>query len=101
MVAMAFACAGLDWQEHVTIRQDLMRPAEVDVLLGDATKARERLGWTPSVTLEEMLAEMVDADLARHRARQQARQKGDIPTLRGHSVSSIQRGDDRGWTAAK
>jgi GDPmannose 4,6-dehydratase len=72
MVAMAFACAGLDWQEHVTIRQDLMRPAEVDVLLGDATKARERLGWTPSVTLEEMLAEMVEADLARHRARQRA-----------------------------
>jgi GDPmannose 4,6-dehydratase len=47
-----------------------MRPAEVDVLLGDATKARERLGWAPSVTLEEMLAEMVEADLARHRARQ-------------------------------
>jgi len=70
MVAMAFGCAGLDWQEHVTIRQDLMRPAEVDVLLGDASKARERLGWTPSVTLEEMLAEMVEADLARHRARQ-------------------------------
>jgi GDPmannose 4,6-dehydratase len=70
MVAMAFACAGLDWREHVTIRQDLMRPAEVDVLLGDATKARERLGWAPSVTLEAMLAEMVEADLARHRARQ-------------------------------
>jgi GDPmannose 4,6-dehydratase len=70
MVAMAFACAGLDWREHVTTRQDLMRPAEVDVLLGDATKAREQLGWEPSVTLEEMLAEMVEADLARHRARQ-------------------------------
>jgi GDPmannose 4,6-dehydratase len=70
MVAMAFACAGLDWREHVTTRQDLMRPAEVDVLLGDATKARARLGWEPSVTLEEMLAEMVEADLARHRARQ-------------------------------
>jgi len=41
----------------------------VDVLLGDASKARQRLGWTPEVPLAEMVAEMVDADLARHRAR--------------------------------
>ena len=39
------------------------------MLHGDASKARERLGWAPSMTLEEMVAEMVDADLARHRAR--------------------------------
>ena len=45
----------------------LMRPAEVDVLLGDASKARQALGWSAELTLEEMVAEMVEADLARHR----------------------------------
>ena len=66
---IAFAHAGLDWQAHVRVADRLMRPAEVEVLLGDATKARTRLGWTPEVGLEAMIAEMVDADLARHRAR--------------------------------
>jgi GDPmannose 4,6-dehydratase len=69
MVAIAFRHVGLDWQDHVRSRADLMRPAEVDVLLGDADKARERLGWAPETTLEAMIAEMVEADLARHRAR--------------------------------
>jgi len=53
----------------VVTRQDLMRPAEVDVLLGDASKAKEKLGWQAETTLEEMVEEMVEADLARHRAR--------------------------------
>ena len=66
---IAFAHAGLDWQAHVRVADRLIRPAEVEVLLGDATKARTRLGWTPEVGLEAMVAEMVDADLARHRAR--------------------------------
>lgn len=48
---------------------ELLRPAEVDVLRGDAAKARERLGWQPTVPLEALVAEMVEADLARHRAR--------------------------------
>jgi GDPmannose 4,6-dehydratase len=69
MVRIAFACAGLEADEFVRVRQDLLRPAEVDFLQGDATKARTALGWTPTVTLEDMLAEMVEADLARHRAR--------------------------------
>ena len=67
--AMAFGHAGLDWQEFVRTDAALLRPAEVDVLHGDASKARDRLGWTLSVTLEDMVAEMVEADLARHRAR--------------------------------
>ncbi len=67
--AMAFGYAGLEWREFVKTSSDLMRPAEVDVLLGDATKARTVLGWAPSCTLEEMVAEMVEADLARHRGR--------------------------------
>jgi len=66
--AMAFAHVGLDWRKFVHTDAALLRPAEVEVLQGDATKARERLGWTPVVSLEELVAEMVDADLARHRA---------------------------------
>jgi GDPmannose 4,6-dehydratase len=65
----AFAYAGLSYEEHVTTSQDLTRPAEVEVLRGDAAKAKERLGWEPTITLEELIAEMVEADLARHRAR--------------------------------
>ena len=67
--ALAFGHAGLDWQEFVRTDAALLRPAEVDILHGDAAKARERLGWMPTVSLEEMVAEMVEADLARHRAR--------------------------------
>jgi GDPmannose 4,6-dehydratase len=66
---LAFGYAGLNFEDHVVVRSDLIRPAEVDVLLGDATKAREKLGWRPTVTLEDLVAEMVEADLARHRAR--------------------------------
>jgi GDPmannose 4,6-dehydratase len=66
--AIAFGHAGLDWQKHVKTSERFMRPAEVDILLGDAGKAQRGLGWAPGVTLEEMAAEMVEADLARHRA---------------------------------
>ena len=66
--AIAFGHAGLDWQAHVKTSEKFMRPAEVDVLLGDAGKAESVLGWAPGVTLEEMAAEMVEADLARLRA---------------------------------
>ncbi len=67
--ALAFGYAGLNWQEFVRTDASLLRPAEVDVLHGDPSKARDRLGWAPSATLEELAAEMVEADLARHRAR--------------------------------
>ena len=69
MCRLAFAHAGLDMDDFVRIDQSLLRPAEVDVLLGDASKAKEKLGWEPSISLEEMIAEMVEADLARHRSR--------------------------------
>ena len=69
LCAMAFGHVGLNWQDHVRTSADLLRPAEVDVLLGDASKARQVLGWTPPTSLEEMVAEMVEADLVRHRAR--------------------------------
>ncbi len=66
---LAFGHVGLNYEEHVKVDQAFLRPAEVDVLLGDATKARQKLGWQPETTLEAMIAEMVEADLARHRAR--------------------------------
>jgi GDPmannose 4,6-dehydratase len=65
---IAFSHVGLNYADHIATRADLIRPAEVDVLLGDASKARERLGWQAQTSLEDMIAEMVEADLARHRA---------------------------------
>ena len=66
---LAFTYAGLNFEDHVVTRSDLIRPAEVDLLLGDADKAKKQLGWRPTVTLEDLVAEMVEADLARYRAR--------------------------------
>jgi GDPmannose 4,6-dehydratase len=69
MCRIAFAAAGLDFQEFIRLDERFLRPAEVDVLCGDASRARARLGWEPTIGLETMMAEMVEADLARHRAR--------------------------------
>jgi len=66
LVETAFGHVGLDWTKYVRIDPALLRPAEVDHLIGDASKARRTLGWTPSVTFEQLIAMMVDADLARH-----------------------------------
>lgn len=65
MCTIAFAHAGLDMGRYLRIDPELFRPAEVDVLLGDPTKARQRLGWTPTIGLEDMIREMVDADVER------------------------------------
>jgi GDPmannose 4,6-dehydratase len=65
LVEIAFAHAGLDWQKHVRIDPALLRPAEVDHLLGDSSKARKRLGWTPQVEFRQLVEMMVDADLER------------------------------------
>lgn len=62
---LAFAQVGLNYEDHVRVAEQFLRPAEVDVLLGDASKAREKLGWTPSTSFEDMIAEMVEADLVR------------------------------------
>ena len=59
---LAFSSAGLDYRKYVTGDPDLFRPAEVNMLLGDASKARERLGWKPCVTFETLVREMVEAD---------------------------------------
>ena len=60
---VAFAHVGLDWQQYVVLDERFLRPAEVYTLLGDATKAREKLGWEPEVGFEEMVQQMVDWDL--------------------------------------
>jgi GDPmannose 4,6-dehydratase len=70
MCEIAFAHAGLNMDDHLVIDPELFRPAEVDVLLGDPSKAREKLNWEPSTTLEEMIREMVDADIERLKSRQ-------------------------------
>jgi GDPmannose 4,6-dehydratase len=65
---IAFSCAGLDWEEHVVVDPKFMRPAEVDLLVADPSKARRVLGWEPKVGFKELVAMMYDADLARHQA---------------------------------
>jgi GDPmannose 4,6-dehydratase len=66
LVETAFGHAGLDWQKYVRIDPALLRPAEVDHLIGDCTKAKRVLGWAPTVTFEQLVGMMVDADVARH-----------------------------------
>ena len=66
---VAFGRAGLDWERHVVVDPALVRPAEVDHLIGDASKARRVLGWTPKVGFRELVEMMVDADLERLGAR--------------------------------
>ena len=60
---LAFAHVGLNWEDHVEVDEELLRPADVHTLCGDATRARERLGWRPEVTFEELVVMMVEADL--------------------------------------
>lgn len=68
MCEIAFNHVGLKVEDHLVIDPDLFRPAEVDVLLGDPSKANRVLGWEAKTTLEEMIVEMVEADLARLKA---------------------------------
>jgi GDPmannose 4,6-dehydratase len=65
LVEVAFDHAGLDWRKHVTLDPKLIRPAEVEHLIGDSTKARTQLGWKPSVDFKGLVQMMVDADLER------------------------------------
>ncbi len=60
---IAFTRAGLDYQKYVAVDERFMRPAEVDILLGDCTKAKEKLGWVPRTSFKELVHLMVDSDL--------------------------------------
>lgn len=86
LLERAFQRVGLDWQAHVEIDKKYFRPAEVDHLLGDSTKARERLGWQPVVTFERLVDMMVDHDLERAQADCALR-------THGHKLE----GQHRGW----
>lgn len=61
---IAFGHVGLEWQDHVVVDEQFMRPAEVDLLVGDASKARDKLGWKPRTSFADLVRLMVDADLA-------------------------------------
>ncbi|MEQ3650100.1 GDP-mannose 4,6-dehydratase [Hyphomonas sp.] len=65
MCRIAFEHVGLNLEDHLVIDPDLFRPAEVDVLLGNPAKAKAKLGWEPEITLEQMIVEMVNADMKR------------------------------------
>jgi GDPmannose 4,6-dehydratase len=64
----AFGCLGIDWKNYVIVDPALYRPAEVHALCGDASKARRVLGWRPTVSFEDMVKEMVDAEIVRAKA---------------------------------
>src|SRR5262249_47790001 len=63
LVEFAFSSAGLNWEDHVVLDERYTRPAEVDLLCADPKKAREQLGWEPSVGFEELVSMMVESDL--------------------------------------
>ena len=69
LVEAAFSHVGLDWRKHVTTDPKYMRPAEVDLLQADPSKAKKELGWSPTVSFSALVAMMVDADLERLRGR--------------------------------
>src|SRR6185436_14175139 len=66
LVEIAFGHVGLDWRDHVVLDPAFLRPAEVDHLIGDPSKAHEQLGWKPTVDFKGLVTMMVDADLERH-----------------------------------
>ena len=65
----AFAAAGLDYREHVVVDERFLRPAEVELLVADPSRARSELGWRPKVDFHQLVTMMVEADLERHGAR--------------------------------
>ena len=82
-VVAAFEMLDLDWQKHVEVDPRYFRPTEVDFLQGDATKARERLGWKPKVAFPELIRMMVDSDLELARQEATLREAGHRYQLRG------------------
>ena len=68
---VAFGSVGLNWEDYVYVNPDDLRPAEVDLLVGDASQARRELGWAPTVTFEQMIEMMVEADLEALRSQRQ------------------------------
>lgn len=65
---LSFSHVGLNWQDYVEVDERFMRPAEVDILLGDSSKAKNKLGWVPETSFKDLVHIMVDADLALQKA---------------------------------
>ena len=78
----AFGYVNLRWQDYVAFDERYLRPAEVDLLIGDPTKAQQRLGWAPSVTFDELVRLMVEADLQAVGLNQYRSQPGEMATIR-------------------
>jgi GDPmannose 4,6-dehydratase len=82
---MAFDHAGLSWKKHVEFDPRYLRPAEVDLLLGDPTKAKKKLGWVPTTSVEELAAMMTDADIELAKREKTLRDAGhEMPDMSGH-----------------
>jgi GDPmannose 4,6-dehydratase len=82
-VEMTFGLLDLDWRQYVVLDPRYLRPSEVDILQGDATKARDRLGWQPRVRLPELVRMMVDHDMELARQERTLRDNGHVLTPRG------------------
>ena len=80
---VAFAYAGLDWEKHVVIDPRYNRPTEVDHLLGDSTRARQKLGWAPRVDFRQLIGMMVENDIGLARQERTLRDAGHVVPLRG------------------
>ena len=82
---LAFQHVGLDYKDYVAFDQRYLRPAEVDLLLGDPTKAKQKLGWVPTTTVEQLAAMMVDTDLELAKREKTLRDAGHkLPEYAGH-----------------
>jgi len=81
LVEVAFDHAGLNWKDYVVIDPKFVRPAEVDLLLGDSTKARKKLKWQPRLKFEELVRMMVDYDVERYKVSEYSSKNYDTPTL--------------------
>ena len=81
LVEVAFDYAGLNWKDYVVVDHKFVRPAEVDLLLGDSAKARNKLKWQPKVKFEELIRMMVDYDIERYKVSEYSPKNYDTPTL--------------------
>jgi len=81
LVEIAFDHVGLNWKDYVVVDHKFVRPAEVDLLLGDSAKARNKLKWQPKVKFEELIRMMVDYDIERYKVSEYSPKNYDTPTL--------------------
>jgi GDPmannose 4,6-dehydratase len=83
LCSTAFGCVGLDYRDYVVVDESLYRPAEVDHLLGDSTRAKADLGWKPSISFDELIKLMVESDLERLRSHPTPQARLAVPGSRG------------------